>query len=164
MVSRDLVEVVEREFALSLDGIHGVSHWARVRDNGLRLAKRIGVSSEVAELFALLHDSKRLSDSVDPGHGRRAAQFAKTHRGSLFVVSDEDFESLVFACEYHTDGLTEANVTVQLCWDADRLDIGRVGLIPDVRRLCTFAAKEPEIREWAHSRSRRMVQAKWDSE
>ena len=158
MVSRDLMEVVEREFALNLDGIHGISHWARVRANGLRLAQRIGINPEVLELFALLHDSKRLNDGTDPDHGRRAAEFAKTLMGSLLVLSDADFESLVFACEHHTDGLTEANATVQICWDADRLDIGRVGIMPDVRCLCTFAAKEPEIIEWAYGRSRQMIQ------
>ncbi|MGO9117211.1 MAG: hypothetical protein ACLQPD_06315 [Desulfomonilaceae bacterium] len=39
------------------------------------------------------------------------------------------------------------------CWDADRLDIGRVGLKPVARKLCTEAAKKPEMIEWAYERS-----------
>jgi uncharacterized protein len=50
-------------------------------------------------------------------------------------------------------GRTEADNTIQTCWDADRLDLGRVGIVPDPSRLCTAAAKEPAIRAWAYQRS-----------
>lgn len=143
VISKDLIGVIRKEFVLPLDGTHhGASHWARVRDNGLRLARLTGANPEVVELFAFLHDSKRLYDGPDPGHGRRAAEFARTLRGSLITLSDEDFECLVFACEYHSDGLTEADITVQTCWDADRLDLGRIGVKPEDRNLCTSVAKE----------------------
>ena len=153
MISKDLIEVIREEFVLPRDGIHGASHWARVRDNGLRIAKLTGAQLEVVELFAFLHDSKRLNDGADPDHGRRAAEFAKTLRGSLIKLSDEDFKLLVFACEYHSDGLTEADITVQTCWDADRLDLGRIGVKPKARYLCISVAKEPAIIEWAFLRS-----------
>ena len=52
-----------------------------------------------------------------------------------------------------TDGGTEADVTVQTCWDADRLDLGRVGIRPHPRYLCTPAARSAEVIEWAHARS-----------
>jgi len=154
MISKDLTELIRKEFTLHWNGIHGAPHWARVRDNGLRLAKLTGANPEVVELFAFLHDSKRLNDGVDPRHGRRAAEFAKTLRGSLITLSDEDFEFLVFSCVYHSDGLTEADITVQTCWDADRLDLGRIGVKPEARYLCTSAAKEPMMIEWAFLRSR----------
>jgi hypothetical protein len=44
-VVQDLIEAIRKEFALSLDGIHGALHWARVRDNGLRLATTPSVSA-----------------------------------------------------------------------------------------------------------------------
>jgi uncharacterized protein len=153
VISKSLIEVIQKEFVLPLDGIHGASHWARVCENGLRLAKLTGANPEVVELFAFLHDSKRLNDRLDPDHGRRAAKFVETLRGSLVTLSDEGFERLVFACEYHSDGLTRANITVQTCWDADRLDLGRIGIRPKARYLCTSAAKDPEIIEWAFLRS-----------
>jgi uncharacterized protein len=154
MVSQDLVNVIEQGFALHLDGIHGIAHWARVRANGLRLAQETGANPEVVVLFALLHDSKRLSDGRDPKHGARAAQFAASLQGSQLALPEEELEMLQFACEYHTDGLTEANITVQTCWDADRLDLGRVGIRPDPRQLCTLAARESTLLEWAYHQSR----------
>ena len=155
MIFPDLVNLVEQGFALRLDGIHGVAHWARVRANGLRLAQETGANPEIVELFALLHDAKRLNDGHDPQHGARAAQFAASLRGSLLALADEEFELLQFACRFHTDGLTEANITVQTCWDADRLDLGRIGIQPDPRYLCTSAAKESAMIEWAVSQSRK---------
>lgn len=137
-----------------MDGIHGIAHWARVRTNGIRLAEQTGANPEVVELFAFLHDSKRLNDGRDPKHGARAAEFAASLRGSLLTLSEKEFELLRFACEYHTDGLTEADITIQTCWDADRLDLGRVGIRPDPRHLCTPAARESAMIEWAIFQSR----------
>lgn len=149
MTKDELLDVVRAGFALHVDGIHGLAHWRRVRDNGLRLAELTGANAEIVELFAILHDSKRLSDGRDRDHGRRAAEFAQSLRPELGSLGDADFEDLVFACQYHADGLTEADITVQTCWDADRLDLGRIGIRPDARRLCTRAAKNPALIEWA---------------
>ncbi len=154
MVPQDLTSLVERGFALHLDGIHGRAHWARVRANGLRLAELTGANRQVVELFALVHDSKRLSDGWDLEHGARAAEFVRSLHGSLLDLPEEEFELLHYACAYHTSGLAEAEITVQTCWDADRLDLGRIGIRPDPRRLCTAAAKEPITIEWAYRQSR----------
>ena len=63
------------------------------------------------------------------------------------------FELLYDACAHHTDGLTEADITVQVCWDADRLDLGRVGMIPAPKKLCTAAAKTWDLIGWADGRA-----------
>ena len=152
-ISEDLIGIIREKFALSLDGIHGAAHWARVRENGLRLAELTGANPEVVELFAYLHDSKRLSDGFDPGHGRRAAEFVETLQGSLFTLAEGDLQLLVYACHHHSREITEAEITVQTCWDADRLDLGRIGVRPNAHYLCTAAAKRPEIIEWAFHRS-----------
>jgi uncharacterized protein len=149
MVPQDLLDLVQNGFALRVSGIHGLAHWMRVRANGLRLAEQTGADPQVVELFAFLHDSQRLNDGRDPQHGARAAEFASTLRGTLLTLPDEEFELLRYACEYHTNGLTEAHVTVQTCWDADRLDLGRIGIRPDPRYLCTTAAREAAMIEWA---------------
>jgi uncharacterized protein len=153
-VSEELIARVQSEFALSWDGIHGVAHWARVRDNGFKLIELTGANPQIVELFALLHDAKRCNDGKDPGHGKRGAEFARSLHGSLITLPDGDMELLTFACEYHTDGLIEAHVTVQTCWDADRLDLGRIGIRPNPHYLCTPAARDPEMIEWAYQRSR----------
>jgi uncharacterized protein len=154
MISRGLMDEIRRSFALALDGIHGEVHWARVCENGLRLAEQTGADVEIVELFAYLHDAKRQSDGWDREHGRRAGEFIRTLPGSLLALPPLKLERLVFACTYHSDGLTEAEVTVQACWDADRLDLGRIGVKPDPRYLCTSAARDPAMIEWAYQRSR----------
>ncbi len=154
MTIAPLDTLVRNGFQLPLTSIHGPAHWARVRENGLRLATETGADRTVVELFALLHDSQRRSDGRDPGHGRRAAEWALTLRGSIITLPPPLFDLLYYACEYHTAGLTEADPTVQTCWDADRLDLGRVGIRPLPERLCTPAARAPEIILWGWQRSR----------
>jgi len=154
-VDRALVAHLRASYALNWDGIHGFSHWMRVRANGLRLAQETGADPEVVALFALLHDVKRQNDGHDPGHGARAAAFARTLRTDYIDLDEEAFAHLTYACQHHTDGLTEAHVTVQTCWDADRLDLGRVNIMPDPKLLCTEVAKRPDIRRWALERSQR---------
>jgi uncharacterized protein len=152
-IPQDLMDLIEDGFALDLDGIHGKAHWLRVRDNGLRLAKATGADPEILELFSFIHDSKRLNDGWDMQHGRRAAAFAHSLQGTLLSLSEENLRLLTYACTHHSDGLMEADITVQTCWDADRLDLGRIGIEPDPKRLCTAAARSPETIEWAFLRS-----------
>lgn len=53
-----VLQSVLAEYDLRWDGIHGVIHWARVLENGLRLAEKTGANVEVVKLFSVLHDSK----------------------------------------------------------------------------------------------------------
>ena len=126
-------------------------HWARVRENGLRVAEATGADAEVVQLFALFHDARRLNEGHDPGHGQRGGDFARTLRGTLVRLDDARFDLLYEACRLHTDGLTDADATLQACWDADRLDLGRVDVTPDPRRLCTAAARS--LVPWANARA-----------
>ena len=59
------------------------------------------------------------------------------------------------ACEGHSAGHVDADPVVQVCWDADRLDLGRVGIRPDPRLLCTLPARQSEYIERAWHRARR---------
>jgi uncharacterized protein len=152
-ISDALMQTIKQGFALSLDGIHGLAHWSRVCENGLRLADASGADQRVVELFAFLHDSCRLNDGWDREHGRRAAEFVRSLQGTHLALSAERLELLAFACAHHSDGWTQADVTVQTCWDADRLDLGRIGIMPDPGRMCTDAAKEASTIEWAWGRS-----------
>lgn len=159
MISQDLLDTVRDGFALSLDGIHGEAHWRRVLDNGNRLAQQTGADLEIVEFFAFLHDAKRQNDGWDREHGLRGAAFVEGLPGSLLPLSDEKRDLLVYAIAHHSDGLTEADVpqaeaiTVQTCWDADRLDLGRIGIRPHPKYLCTEAAKDPAVMTWALQRS-----------
>lgn len=146
-----LLRAILDGYALRPDGYHGVAHWGRVLENGLRVAGATGADIQVVTLFAMFHDSRRVNDGDDEGHGRRGGDFARTLRGSLIHLDDARFECLYEACRLHTEGLTTGDVTLLACWDADRLDLGRVGIKPHPRRLGTDAARE--LIPWAHERA-----------
>lgn len=154
MISRELIEILRKHFTLDWHGVHGASHWARVRENGLRLASLNGANVHVVELFAFIHDSCRVNEWHDPEHGVRAGVFAhKLAKSSVISLHPNELELLVYACNGHSLGYNHPEITISTCWDADRLDLGRVGNKPDPVKLCTAAAKLPEMIEWAYSRS-----------
>ena len=153
MIESRLIQIIRTQFALEWTGIHGAPHWARVRENGLRLAESTGADPKVVELFAFLHDSRRLNDGHDPMHGQRAADFARMLAQEEIEIDSIALELLVESCQGHSAGQMEGDITVLTCWDADRLDLGRVGIRPDPNLLCTEAARMPEMLEWAYRRS-----------
>jgi uncharacterized protein len=154
IITTDLVDHIRAQFQLDWGGIHGAGHWARVRVNGLRLARETGADTRIVELFAFLHDARRQSEGGDPEHGSRAARWVRTLNGSFFELQPRDLRLLEAACRDHSLGYRQANVTIQTCWDADRLDLGRIGIRPDPEYLCTRPARELEVIEWAFQRSR----------
>ena len=116
------------------------------------LAGMESANLSIVELFCMLHDTQRRNERRDPSHGRRAARYAKSLRGVWFDLSDKEMDLLTEALKYHSDGYTEADITVQVCWDADRLDLGRVGFKPAPHRLCTASAKSVYVLEAAYQR------------
>ncbi len=145
-----LIQRIVAQFPVSLYGMHGVTHWARVLENGLALAKLTGAREDVVQLFAVFHDSRRINEGTDPAHGRRGADLAKQVRGDWFELDDSGMFALWEACAYHSDGrAAHTDPTIATCWDADRLDLGRVGIRPDPRKLCTDAARDPKVMRWA---------------
>ncbi len=63
----------------------------------------------------------------------------------VISLNDEDANRLIYACANHTysdkkDPLFVDRI-VQICFDSDRLDIGRVGFEVDVKYLATDFAK-----------------------
>ncbi|MFT3881047.1 MAG: hypothetical protein QM703_15465 [Gemmatales bacterium] len=146
-----ILQRILKDYALPLDGYHGIVHWARVHENGLKVAELSGADIEVVKLFALFHDSRRINESWDEGHGHRGGELAKSLRGELVHLDDARFELLYEACRLHTDGLTTADATLGTCWDADRLDLGRVGATPHADLLSTEAARQ--LIRWADRRA-----------
>lgn len=154
VISQELICFIRHEFPLEWRGIHGAPHWARVRVNGLRLAKTTGANTKVVELFAFLHDARRVHDGGDGRHGARAAQLAHELNGEFFSLTPGESHLLEWACRDHSSGSIEGEITVQTCWDADRLDLGRIGIRPVPSRLCTEAARRSETIAAAYRRSR----------
>lgn len=137
-----LWETVEGQFRILAHSVHGPAHWRRVERNGLLLASRSGADVTVVRLFALFHDSRRVDDGWDRGHGARGAEYAKSLRSFFSDLSDDRFEKLHYACTWHTDGGNHGDATIGTCWDADRLDLGRVGIIPSPEFMSTEFGKE----------------------
>jgi uncharacterized protein len=153
VITPELLKLLREDYWLNWQGIHGYPHWLRVCENGLRLAEMTGANTTVVELFAFIHDICRRNDGADPGHGQRAAEYAAELPYVHALLSGKELDLLRYACAYHTNGRTQAELTIQVCWDADRLDLGRIGIRPDPQRLCTPQASQPEIIEWAYRRS-----------
>jgi uncharacterized protein len=142
-------------FKLDLQkSIHGISHWSRVWRNGRELCEAMDVEPTVPCLFAFLHDSQRYEDGRDIEHGERACIWLER----LFVerkinCSASNFHLLCLAIAGHSFGETEADPVVQVCWDSDRLDLGRCGTMPDAMYLCTSHAKKQKTILEAWNRS-----------
>lgn len=138
----DLIRTILEGYGLPKEGLHGPRHWIRVNRVGLELAKACGADAEVVHMFALFHDSRRENEDWDPDHGLRGAELARSMAGShLLHLNHAQFQLLHHACVHHTDGETSMDPTIGCCWDADRLDLGRVGIEPAVEYLSTAAAR-----------------------
>ena len=111
------------------------------------LARQVqGCDAQLVLLFALLHDTQRFNESRDPEHGLRAARFAKELRDEgVLTLDDERLAVLVDACTRHDKGFVSDDPTTGACWDADRLNLGRVGITPLPHLLSTTPAQQPEL-------------------
>lgn len=143
-----------KKFALEgwkLDKTHGLPHWQRVERNGILLSLkeykgnlyfRKDINIKVMRLFAYLHDKCRLSNHGDWKHGERAADMLYVIRDTLLNdIDDEEFYLLERACRYHTSMHKTGNITIDTCFDADRLDLGRVGIKPHPMKMATKMGK-----------------------
>jgi len=123
--------------------VHGEQHWKAVAWAGLELARAVDdCDPELILLFALFHDSRRFNESRDPEHGSRGAQLARELCGTAFQLEPERLATLTDACTRHDKGQTSDEPTIGACWDADRLNLWRVGITPDPRLLSTPAASD----------------------
>ena len=161
LVSPMLAKRVMREYRLSRNGVHGPHHWTRVLANGLSLAALTpGADAAVVELFALLHDCRRIDEDADLGHGERAAEFVRrlVDEG-VVALAPERLAVLCDACERHEYGDISDDPTIGCCWDADRLELSRLGIRPRAEYLSTVAALNEALQAaaWQRGRKRELV-------
>ena len=139
-LDQKLFKKLRRDAMLFRSRIHGIYHWKTVERNGLYLAQFSGADPAVVSHFAFFHDCMRQNEHHDPEHGPRGAKYAK-HNRHLIDLNDEQFELFFRACSGHTHGRKTDDPTIASCWDADRLDLGRVGIEPYSKFLITKEAK-----------------------
>ncbi len=135
-----LSQTLRNQFALDPKSVHGPAHWKRVEGYGLYLARHTGANPLIVRLFALFHDSQRWDDGWDPEHGPRAAEKARELSQEI-PLKKAELETLCQACFGHTKITFSDDPTVATCWDADRLDLDRVGVKVDPDRLNSKEAK-----------------------
>lgn len=91
-----VLKAVLENYALPLDGHHGVGHWARVLENGLRLAEETGANIEVVQLFRTKpdddYDRKLLHDVKE--HGWHLVGIDDDEEGPAYVFSVGMFHTL----------------------------------------------------------------------
>ena len=141
-----LVEAVLRRAWRRDSPWHGEIHWRCVAATGLALASGDErIDRCFVFCFGLLHDTRRQNEAVDPGHGPRAAALAAGLRDDgVLALGDAAFSDLTVALRLHSDGQVSAEPTIGTCWDADRLHLPRVSIVPDPAFLSTPAARAPE--------------------
>jgi uncharacterized protein len=134
-----LLKNIKAQLKINWQGIHGIAHWSRVKYHGRKIGMARGADLLVLELFAFLHDSKRENDGYDPEHGLRAARYTKSLNRRYFNLTNSQLVQLCEAMENHTNGDVHDDVTIQSCWDSDRLDLGRVDLSEEASAYITQA-------------------------
>ena len=116
---------------------HSIEHWDRVANFG-RMLYKDGADMDVIMAFAYLHDSERENNAYDEEHGLRASKLIDTIRDTeLKELNDEQIAKLKRACELHTIQHRTGDMTVDICFDSDRLDLYRVGILPISKRMAT---------------------------
>jgi len=121
--------------------VHGIAHWDRVAKNA-DLLNTSDVDLLVVKVFAYIHDVERDDDSYDFQHGPRAAALVDEIRDTeLAFLNDGEIRQLKKACELHTTTWRTEDATVNACFDADRLDLGRVGITPNPDKMATVQGR-----------------------
>lgn len=139
---KKIINQIQQDATVVCQTVHGKEHWKMVAEYGRFLAKHEKVDEHILILFAYFHDCMRHSDGTDPEHGPRAADYVMSFTPEQLGVSGKDQERLALACRHHTYECATNDLTIKACWDADRLDIGRVGVMIDPKKLFTRTAKK----------------------
>lgn len=124
--------------------VHNNWHWEKVESHTRKLCDLTPDADwAVCQAFAWIHDSQRINDNDDPDHGKRASIYAKKlHSQGKIDLTSSQLNLLCEACDHHTNGQLSDDSTIAVCWDADRLDLSRVSMIPDPKFLSLQASKD----------------------
>lgn len=126
---------------MNVNSIHGLGHWDRVAKYAEDLSTA-DVDLLVVKAFAYVHDVERKNENCDPQHGPRATVLVDEIRSTVLgFLNDKEIQQLKEACRLHTTTLRTEDATVNACFDADRLDLGRVGISPKPDKMATVQGR-----------------------
>jgi len=138
---RKLWQLLTGRFRLGDWSLHGPAHWKRVESAGLELVEAMHADQQAGvlavRLFAVFHDAERQNETFDPAHGAGGAALVEQMHGEHFELSPDRLSLLMFACRHHHEGMISKDPTIGACWDADRLNLPRVGIRPVSRLMST---------------------------
>ena len=151
---------------VSAESIHGPRHWRRVSRLGLRIARLEGADALVVAVFAACHDVARIHDGRDLKHGPLGARRLLDDLADQLELAPSRLDLLVEAITHHTGGRVSDDPTIGACWDADRLDLVRIGFDIDRKRLSTRTARSAVLessarRQWDRDRRFRKKAGLW---
>jgi HD superfamily phosphodiesterase len=136
-------------------GLHGFDHLGRVAILAGRLARAVGEDVESAVVMGFLHDSARKDDGGGCLHAIESAVLARKLLLEFYPQMDRG--RICDSIKRHADGETTSDLMVACLWDADRLELKRLGRVVDPDLLSTEIAKrlarkrKPGKREEIHA-------------
>ncbi|MCE6958802.1 hypothetical protein LAZ40_07035 [Cereibacter sphaeroides] len=144
---RALLAEALAEAPLVDDHLHGEIHWRGVAEAGLRIADwSPGVDRAFVLAFAILHDCRRMDDGWDPDHGLRAAGLVRTSRVLRTILPESILPKLAEACLRHESGhRCSEDRTIGASWDADRLNLVRLGRPLDPDRFSLLDVRDLDL-------------------
>lgn len=135
------VEEIVFHHSLYKDGVHGIDHIRRTVENAKIIAKETCPDKfDDAVIGAYLHDIGRIDDFGGNAHAVRGAKISERLLQEFWP--NLDIKRILFAIEFHADKLTSEDPLIGTIWDADRLDLDRVGIKINPDLLSTKKAKE----------------------
>jgi uncharacterized protein len=134
---------------IALDGNHGVNHWLNVLKLGQKISRKNKADKQVLTYFALLHDSRRIKEVGDNLHGQRASHDLQKElaKNNFLKLDHNQRTQLLEAIANHSiSNAKSTDITIQTCWDSDRLDLWRISSEPN-----------PELLYTKHAKTKRMI-------
>ena len=119
--------------------VHGMGHLRRVSSTAGRMAAILDEDIESAVVGGFLHDCARTDDGGGTSHAHSSAQLAKDIM--ITCYPHLDIARLCRGIAQHADGMITDDPLIGCVWDADRLDLSRLGIEVDLDLLSTFVAR-----------------------
>jgi len=105
--------------------LHGISHLRQVSLLAGKIASASGADVESAMVAGFLHDAGRTDDFGGNQHALDSAILARPLLIRLYPHIDADL--VCYAIARHADGMTTDDPLIGSLWDADRLELKRIG-------------------------------------